>query len=215
MWREKWLKKRFWILKESILLIVLDIYPSWEQVLTLPLKRCIYSRGTVTFMPGIFVNPVVQYRTDGFIVKLYKTMCIVLSLLWTPQIPKKETSWFVLINNIIRCLHFWSSLYCSVLFGKVTAMGVCYLDLLWRCHDNSKCGWWKQRRPAITVCCEISHARGDTLRWDWHFQGCRWWWLRVLFLDFTSGGDGSSLGSLSCLDLSCVGFIGRLHHCPR
>lgn len=171
---------------------------------------------------------------DGFIVRLCKTMCRFLSLPRTSQTPKKEKSWIVLIDNV-KCLHFWSLLYRSVLFGSVTEMGVCYLCLMWRCFDNSKhshysfreavtgdddargsdWGWCRQPWLVIKMCCEISHARRVTHCWAWHFHGCGWWWLRIPFLDLTSAEDGGSLGSLCCLGLSCVGFPGWLHSCPR
>lgn len=71
-------------------------------------------------------------------------------------------------------------------------MGVCYFDLLWRFHDNSKhsvcrfslgnkSGWCKRPQPALKMCCEISHARRDTHSWDWRVQGHWQWWQNSPF----------------------------------
>lgn len=154
---------------------------------------------------------------DGFIVQVVGTVCRFPSL---PRIsgPRKEKSWIVLINNI-KCLHFGSLLYCSVLFGSVTVMGVCYLCLVWRCYGNSKHSAYSFYE-AVTVgdvsslglqwrgvekfpTCQRSHSLLGLA-----FRGCWRWWLRIPFWTWPPGEDGSLLGSLCCLGLSYIGLTG-------
>lgn len=108
--------------------------PISEQVLTLPTWKLHLFQ---TFTPGIS-SP--QWSSGGWMDLLsgYARPCADSQVSHEyPRPLEKEKSWIVLINNI-KCLHFGSLLYCSVLFGSVTVMGVCYLCLVWRCYGNSK-----------------------------------------------------------------------------
>lgn len=184
------------------------------------------------FVPGIhawhFLTPVIQWRMDGFIVRLCKTVCRFPSLPRISQALEKEKSWIVLINNI-KCLHFGSLLYYFSPLWKCHSNGVCYLCLVWRCYGNSKHSAYSFYESsdcwvmsAALACseevwrnfpCQRSHSllgKPHGTKWLWR------WWLRIPFLDLTSGEDGSLLGSLCCLGLSYMGLTGWLHiSCPR
>lgn len=175
LWVEKKeIEKRHWVSKEAILPLLLAVNPSRQPELTLAL----YSpRWWKKGWMGLLSN--------------YERVCTYCSV---PQEHHRCLKRGILIccnKYIIKYLYF-PSLWLLVPFGNVTAMGVCYFDLMWRFHNNSKrshcrfskgnkSGWCKRPWPTVKMCWDISCARRDTHSRDWHFQGCQRWWLRTPF----------------------------------
>lgn len=126
-WREKGLKGGAGFLSEPFCLLSLPWTHQGSRCWHCPLMRHIYCRGTVTFVPGIALNPVVTEKADGLTVKWCKSLYILLSSPWTSQISVKEMAWFVVINNIIKRSHFPSLRSSSP---------------VWKCHNDGCVLFW-------------------------------------------------------------------------